>query len=45
MLVHSQGVLGVQVVQGLEIEELCWSLVAVWELLVVLVLPFCLQLG
>jgi len=44
VLVHSQGVLGVQVVQGLETEELCWSLVAVWELLVVLVLPFCLQL-
>ena len=44
VLVHSQGVLGVQVVQGLETEELCWSLVAVRELLVVLVQPFRLQL-
>ena len=44
VLVHSQGVWGVQVVQGLETEELCWSLVAVRELLVVLVQPFRLQL-
>lgn len=39
---HSQVVWGVPGVQGLETEGLCWSWLAVLELLVAPILPFCL---